>query len=325
MIEGISPTTLNRYRVEDNVLKFLGRSHDSNILQYEVNVGDDEDAYFAAEFLSGKMKNFVLLSPDMNIMRGLVEEDVQINKSAWNTISFGVYCYDPHQLGEICKARPSALFSVIPYEWDDLRVIGKLVNSEPAAPSIMPLQCERTGKSGLSLNLDYFTPNLPQFPDTMLVHMSKCVDGGHEAFCLFYSPPCDDGFGHRFIVKDETEECDICLMTEKFADECFGFLPLSYRTSAACSFPTEIAVTDEFRKRTGCKRDTVNILISDHHNEPFSRFMRMYNFVAHRQWCWSKKTCADGRCNVFTYDGFGFCDKQTLNDWRKCFGPSRTL
>ena len=91
MIEGISPTTLNRYRVEDNVLKFMGRSHDSNILQYEVNVGDDEDAYFAAEFLSGKMKNFVLLSQDLNIMRGLVEEDVQINKSAWNTISFGVY------------------------------------------------------------------------------------------------------------------------------------------------------------------------------------------------------------------------------------------
>ena len=323
MSDVISPSTFNRYRVENGMLSFIGRDSYANLMQYGITSGDDEDAYFAAEFLCGKMRNFVLLSPELNIMRGLVDEDVQANKSAWNSISFGVYCYEPHLLGEICLARPSARFGVVPYEWDDLKVIGRLVNTEPAAPTVFPLQFER--KNGIGLDLQYFTANLEKFPDTMIVHMSKCVDGGNDAFCLLYSAPYDDGFSERFIVKEESEDCDVCLVTSEFAEECFGTLPLSYRMSAGCSFPVEIHPTEQFVSKTGCKRDSVNVLISGNHNEFLNKFMGMYNFVSKRQWCWSKRNSTQTRCNVFKADGFGFCDIDKLEIWRKRFGTQRAL
>ena len=325
MIKGCSPTTLNLFRIEDGNLYFDGHDSLRKAEDYDFNEGTDDDACFAAECLSGKFKNFVLLGQNLQILKAYVDEEVKQSKSAWGSIWFGVWCNDFHVIGEICKARSTSLFNVVPYFWEDLKTIGKMLNAEPASPTVLPLQLERKRFGGLNLQLDSFTDNIKNFEDTIYLDMAKCATSGLEAFNLVYSSPFDDGFCNRFVVRDWTQDCDVCLVSSDFAEKCFGTLPTSYRMSGGIHLPTEISVTEKFVSETGYKGETVNILISGAHNHALNRFMAMWYFTMRRNFAWTKKTSLETRHTVFVKDGYGFADKSDLEDWRNRFEFKRPL
>lgn len=324
MVRGCSSKTLNRYRVEDGELKFDGRDSDANPSQYEVSEGKFEDGCFGAEFVAGRMKNFALLDRDLSVVKTFIDDGMMRSKASWGAISYGVLVGSPENLGAACYARPSAVFTPIPHNLEDLCVIGALVNKEPASPSLMPLKHQLESRSCPGIEIDSFTPNEEKFPETVFLDMAKAACAGVEPFCMFYTSPYDDGFCDRFVSAYH-EGCDVCVMTSQMADECFGELPTSFRTSAFPYMPTRVEATDEFRKRTGYNGDAVDVVTAGGRNRDLNKFMVMWLFASKRHFFWTKRLCERDRNTVFLKDGFGFVPHDRLDAWRRRFGLAGNL
>lgn len=320
MVNGFVSSTNHIYRIENGSLCFDGRNLEHDAGNTEVVSGTDEDACFASEFLSCKIKNFVLLNQNLEILRGYVDEDIQKSPTLWNAISFGVLCNDAENAGAICEARPSAIFHPIPYKWDDLKIIGALLNREIASPTVNPLQCQKRYYEQAGIKLEAFVDNIKDYEGTVFMNMAKATMLNHEPYCMFYSSPYDDGFADRFVCGLNFDESDVCVVTFDIAEKCFGKLPLSYRMSVMGTMPVRIKATDEFKSETGYNGETVDVVMANAHNLNLNKFMGYWSLLSQKDFFWTKRISSRKRTPVFLQDGFGFCDDTQLTEWRRKFG-----
>ena len=314
----------NFFRVENGELFFDG--HDALTgKETDFSEGSDEDGYFGAMFMSAKASNFVILDETLEVRRGYVSDEVQKSKQLWGNISFGVLCSNPKNLGLICRNRPTAFFDVIPYSFDDLKIIGKIVNSEVASPNLIPLQKKTEYYHQSALSLDLFTENPVKYDDTIWLDIAKCAAAGVSPFNGIYTAPYDDGFSNRFLKKDYDEQCDVCIATSEFIDRHFPTAPTSYKTSGCTVFPTEIETTESFRSATGYSGEKVNLLVGGAHNIELNKFLGFWFVTAKSHYIWTKPCSDESRHTFFTHDGFGFISSQDLAKWRGRFGISKNF